>query len=272
MLYCHKAPSILTLPSTLFYRLIFFWACIAYTTSCGANEDETLAQKPTTIVVGYTEFPPFEFTDEEGNPSGIFLDLTRRILESEGIKAEYISLPINRLYLYLTQGKVHLWPGLSDVPALQNAVLETNVSPIAITLALFHTHLKPAVTDLSQLKDQRLIVVNGYTYGGLIYQISDPESEIIPLYASNHLSGLQMLMKDRGDYFLDYIEPIEELNKNQSFPDIVFSIVKKRQGAFVVSKLAPKPEELIRKLERGYTALLNSPNSQIDPIKLEERK
>ena len=56
------------------------------------------------IHVGYYEFPPYSYTDAQGQPSGSGLELTARLLEQAGYQAEFRSYPGARLYGGLIDG------------------------------------------------------------------------------------------------------------------------------------------------------------------------
>ena len=63
------------------------------------------------IHVGYYEFPPYSYTDDQGHPSGVGLELTARLLDEAGYQAEFRSYPGARLYNGLIDGSIALWFG-----------------------------------------------------------------------------------------------------------------------------------------------------------------
>ncbi len=218
----------------------------------------TINSKPPaeTIKVGYVDFAPYEFLNEKQEADGIFINIIRKITQEAGFQAEFFHLPISRLYLYLKEGKIDVWPGLKSVPALQGYVLESQSSPMTINLCLFYTNPNLKFSGFESLTKEKLILVNGYTYGGLLYKLTDKSAGYDVSFTPGSRSGLQMLAKGRGDFFLDYLEPISIELKKKSMPNLSYHVIKQRDGAFVVSQKAPNAERIMAELERAYHELV----------------
>src|SRR6218665_1164095 len=77
------------------------------------------------VNVGYYEFPPYSWTDLDGQPRGSVLVLTERLLRHAGYRGKYRSLPGARLYAGLQDGSVQLWPGASGKTELRGHTLES---------------------------------------------------------------------------------------------------------------------------------------------------
>lgn len=160
--------------------------------------------------VAYVEFPPIEYQDENGQPAGEFIELTRKVAAEAGYELEFIYLPISRAYLYLENGQVDLWPGLTAIPELSDDVVESYVSPTAIQLSAWYLEDTVPVTRFESFNERILILIAGYTYGGLSdYLTRMPGVRITE--APNHQAAVDMLRRKRGHYLLDYQEPIREL-------------------------------------------------------------
>lgn len=210
------------------------------------------------IKVGFVDFPPYEYLNEKKEPDGIFIEIIRKIAKQANYEAEYFNLPIARLYLYLQEGKIDLWPGLKSVPALQGYVLESQSSPMTVNLSLFYVNPELKFTGFENLKKERLILVNGYTYGGLLYQLTDKSAGYDISFTPGSQSGLQMLTKGRGDFFLDYLEPINMELKKTPIPELKHYPLKKREGSFIISLKTDNAQHLLSDLEESYRTLVNT--------------
>jgi|SRR5690606_2017304 len=205
--------------------------------------------------VAYVEFPPYSHTNPQGEADGIFIDITRRTLEHAGYTPRFHLLPIARAYLYLQQGKVHLWPGLGDIPTLQGHVLESSISPITSQLNAWFLGKTPAIRSIEDMRGHRVILISGYTYAGLLYDLRDPDNEITLITTPTHRSALQMLELGRGDYLLDYLDPIQEELSQHPIANLKSAPLISQKGVFVVSKQIPHAEEILRKVEAAYQEL-----------------
>ena len=205
--------------------------------------------------MAFIEFPPIEYMDSSNKPAGIFIDITKAVLDNAGIDFEFVHLPISRAYLYIKEGHVDLWPGLSGIPALQGYVLEGHSTPAKITLSAWHLKNNPKINNISDLAAKKVILINGYTYGGLLYKITKPEFGMTAFYTPGHLSGLKMLQLGRGQYFLDYNEPVFNQLETYSVDDLNHSVLNTRNGAFIISKKTPKAQLLRQVLDQSYQQL-----------------
>lgn len=210
------------------------------------------------IIVGYVEFPPFEFTNEQGEADGVFIDMTKKTLLQAGYNSSFIALPISRVYLYLQEGNVDVWPGLAGVPSLQGHVFESQSTPMHISLCAWHSKDRPTLSSIDELKNRSIILVNGYTYGGLLYKLTAPSAGFNVSFTPHHRSGLTMLGKNRGDYFLDYLEPVKLELAQIPQPDIRCSLLNTRKGAFIVSKKRLGSEKLVKDIDIAYDTLRKS--------------
>ncbi len=236
--------------------LRWFLGCVVGLMSC-----MTWALEP--LRVAYVEFPPFEYTNAQGQPAGSFLDITRKVLAEAGYAPEFIALPISRIYLYLQEGQVDLWPGVTGVPALEGYVLESRARPVRIHLKIWHLDSTPPVENLNDLKGKRLILITGFTYGGLAYKLT-PENGYNVTTTTSHASALKMLKIGRGDYLLDYSDPVYEVMKQEPVDNLRSVPVRERTAAFLISRKNPLAEEILRRVDAAYERLIE--NGVIKPL------
>lgn len=210
------------------------------------------------LKVAYVEFPPVEYKNSDEQPAGSFIEITEAVLNNAGIEFDFIYLPIARAYLYLKEGKVDMWPGLSGIPSLQGHVIESNSIPTTITLSAWYLEGTRPITQIKELSGTNTILINGYTYGGLLYKISHADFGMRALYTPTHESGLKMLQLRRGDYFLDYNEPISSQLKHFPMENLRHSVLNKRNASFLVSRKYLNAERLINKLDQSYNQLMTN--------------
>lgn len=225
----------------------------------------------TKLRIAYVEFPPYTYRNTEGDAAGSVIDVTRKVVEEAGYHPDFIHLPVSRVYLYLSNGHIDVWPGLSRIPVLQKDVLESWASPMPVYLSAWHLKGTPGLENFHQLEGRKVIVISGYTYRGLAdwLEARDP---LRVTQAPNHRAGLDMLKRGRGDYLLDYREPVREILVMPGDRDIRESRVRARRVAWLFSLANPRAAVLredlddayLRLLERGEVpALINPENGYI---------
>jgi polar amino acid transport system substrate-binding protein len=247
-----------------FIRSLFYLSALFFSVFIPLNH--TLANEHfKKLKVAFVEFPPMEYVGSSNKPAGVFIDITKAVLDNAGIDFEFVQLPVSRTYLYIKDGNIDLWPGLAGIPALQGYVIESHSIPVTITLSAWHLKNNTNIEGISDLTAKTVILINGYTYGGLLYKITKPEFGMTALYAPNHLSGLKMLQRGRGQYLLDYNEPIFNQLETYSVEDLSHTMLNIRDGAFIISKKTPKAQQLRQILDQSYKQLVSEgkikPNS-----------
>lgn len=207
------------------------------------------------LKVAYAEFPPIEYRDADGEPAGVFIDLTRKVAEEAGYTLDFIYLPIGRIYLYMKSGTIDVWPGMTGIPSIRDDVLESWVRPIPVQLSAWYVEGTPPLTHLDDLRGKMLIVISGYTYGGLLDRLKSDE-EIRITEAPNHRSGIDMLKRERGDYLLDYRQPVQEILTEPSDRVLKESTVRTRNGAWIFSLANPTASTLREEFDDAYLRLV----------------
>lgn len=217
------------------------------TASAGAGRPE--------LRVGYVEFPPYEYNGPNGEAAGTFLELTRQVAEEAGFDVRFIYVPVSRAYLYLREGKIDLWPGLTNIPALSEDVLESQTHPLAVQLNAWSTSANPPIQQFEDFYGKSLILIAGYTYGGLAgYLESHPG--ITVTHAPNHQAAVDMLNIQRGDYLLDYQLPVENILRKEPTVHLQYSSIRVRTAAWLFSLANPRAGEIQRAFDNAWLRLV----------------
>lgn len=207
-----------------------------------------------TLIVGYVDVPPLTYEGIDGRAEGVFIDLTRRVANEAGYDVNFRYLPVSRAYYYLRTGGIDIWPGVTDVPALEGEVLESFVSPLPFTLSAWGMENMPPVSHFDDLKDKTLILISGYTYGGLADHLARTPGISIT-EAPNHQAAVAMLNRGRGDYLLDYQDPVNAVLEEFPIRGIREYPVRTRNAAWVFSLANPRSAQLRNEFDDAYLRL-----------------
>lgn len=208
------------------------------------------------VHVGYYEFPPYSYTDSQGQAAGAGLELTARLLEAAGYQADFRSYPGARLYSGLLDGSVQLWPGAPGKSDLSRHTLETRYRLGEITLNLYFRPDTPRPRLPDDLKDQGVIQISGYSYWQDVNQwLQDPALNITRHRTSSHTAALEMLQRRRGDYLLDYQTPVDQARRELGLGELPFVELQRLPLKLIISRHAPGAERLRDDLDKAYEAL-----------------
>ena len=215
----------------------------------------TNAQARQLITVGYYEFPPASYTDSSNNPAGHIIELGRTLLIDAGYDVVFKALPSARLYSELISGNIDLWLGAPNKTELIGHTLESSKVLGEITLAVYyHPGSKPPRLP-DDLKGKKIILIGGYSYWPPISQwLTDSSLNLKLTRTSRHTSAIAMLMRKRGDYLFDYLEPMRDAQQQLGLDELSLPhvILHSTPATFIVSKRARNADKLLADLEAQF--------------------
>lgn len=153
---------------------------------------------------GYINLPPFGFTDNQGRSKGYLVALARRVFEAMDEPVRFIQHPATRLYRQVDSGKTAFTLAAADLNRLNQTAVESSQAAMRLTLALYRRKGTDAITELSQLKDQHVVLMKGYSYGELGSFLEREADNMRITEARSHKSALRMIQFGRADYLLNY--------------------------------------------------------------------
>lgn len=231
-------------------------------------EEDVLPLDGTTII-GHIDFPPLIYPNASGESVGFIADVTRLVLERCGLFPKYklVTLPTKRVMNYLISGQTPFTPLIKGIPILEDKVIYSDSELAAVRINAYHIGERAWIEDLNDLKGKQVIGLRGYSYGGRITQfISDPANEIVYHLCDSHESGFGMLLRKRGDCFIDYQSPSEVVFKTLKIENLQSTKLAVMHVFFNISKNTPDYLKLKEGLDRAYRELFEEGKfDQIDP-------
>lgn len=215
---------------------------------------DLLAQERQVIRGAYLDFPPLARTNAEGQPEGSFIALANRLAEEAGYDIVWQELPISRVYLYLRHGSIDLWLGSSGVQEIEPFVQEADFYPIQILLNAYHRDSTAPVDNIQALEGKRLILIRGYTYWRLLDTfIESPDTPVT--LAPNHESALRMLAFNRGDYLINFADPMNHTLARSPFDGLQASPLLNWPLTLIFSRKTDNVEQVVADINRAWRTL-----------------
>lgn len=111
-------------------------------------------------VGGDHSYPPYEFLDEEGRPSGFNVELTRAIARVMGMEVDIRLGSWNEMRRALTVGEVDILQGM--VPSEERAAQVDFTLPHAVVhQSIWNRSNEPPITSVEQMEGREVIVMRG---------------------------------------------------------------------------------------------------------------
>lgn len=220
-----------------------------------APEQESQADRPV-VRVGIMRFPGYSYMDEQGQATGTMVDLTRLLLERAGYRSTIRILPSARIWLGLENGQVHLWPGIVNKPGLDKHTLLTERDLAKVAINLYYRPEAPKPVWPQGLIGKRVILITNYTYiKSLLKRLQDPALNMSFDSSISHQGALEMLLRGRGDFLLNYRAQVDPLLAEMDLEPLPYIEIAEHPMRFVLSRNSGFAEQLKADLDRAYDEL-----------------
>ncbi|NIC05362.1 transporter substrate-binding domain-containing protein [Halomonas sp. DX6] len=170
-----------------------------------------------TIVVGGDHYhPPYEFLDEDGEPAGYNVELTRAIAEVMGIEVRIELKPWSEVRRGLEQGEIDILQGMSYSEARSERF--DFAPPHAIVHQSIFARRGDPVVEVEELRGKEVIVQRGDIMHDYLVE-NDIDAVAIPV--DTHADALRALAAGQHDYALVANLPALYLSRELGLTNLV---------------------------------------------------
>ena len=221
--------------------------CLAGPACAAAAEG---AKDGTVIVGGDRDYPPYEFIDKDGQPSGYNVELTRAIAEVMGMKVEFRLGGWSEMRNALQSGRVDVLQGMSYSEE-RAAEVTFSLPHTIVNQAVFARRDSPVVNSLAELAGKEVALHRGgIMHDTLVRQGFAGKLSLTDTPAD----ALRLLAAGKCDYAIVAIVPgmyiIRDLKLTNLFPAV--RNVATHRYCFAVRK---GNEELLSRFNEGLAIL-----------------
>ncbi len=206
------------------------------------------------LVVGYVDFPPFTYTNDQGNAAGYLNELTRRVAEHIEQPLEFREMPAARLRRGLRTGRVDVFQGIRVFADQSDRVLASDQVLLPIDLMVYSRPGESACKGEAQFAGTRVGVLRGYSYGGLHDRLTRAgDVELMEL--NSRSSAYQVLLNGRVDCVLDYRRPARVAQKALGNPALEKTLLRRLETYWLVSDAGTSAGEILERFQAAYAEL-----------------
>ena len=146
------------------------------------------------VVRGDDSYPPYEFLDENGRPTGFNIDIFRSVAKVMGLEPEIRLGPWNEVRRDLEKGNIHAISGMYYSEE-RDRLVDFSQPHIVVTYAVFVPKDSP-IRSLTDVRDRRIIVQQGDM--GDDY-VTEKKLSTRVIRVENPAAGLRLLSKGTAD-------------------------------------------------------------------------
>ena len=163
-----------------------------------AQEGQRSVADKTIIVGGDHNYPPYEFLDENNEPAGYNVDLTRAVAEVMGINVEIQLGDWAQARRNLKEGRIDALQGMVESTERKNDFIFSPHSIVHQAVFARQTEAED-VTSLTQLQGKELIMQKG----GIMHDYLPKEQlDAKLILVKAHADALRLLASGQHDYAL----------------------------------------------------------------------
>ena len=182
-------------------------------------------------------------------------DMITKILKRASIDYVAKDYPPKRLYKNMADGKTDIWVGVKEVPVYEGKIIHSDFPIFQIELRVYTIGDKELPSVKEELRLKNIITIRGYSYGGMIKFLEDPENKISTNPTNSHKSALLKLKAGRADYLLDYKYPVLRELETTEVNNLKYNTLVKIPLYIMVSKKTQKADEILHRMEKAYHQL-----------------
>lgn len=229
------------------------------------------------IIGGDYDYPPYEFIDKDGKPSGYTVELSHAIAEVMGIEIEIRLGSWSKIREQFDRGEIDILQGMAELKErikiyefsphsfVNQSVFARKDSPVPESLSglknnqvILQRNDSPVLESLAGLKNNQVIVQrNGSMYD--LFANMDKSIELITV--DTHADALRLLASGKHDYAVVSNLPGLYLSQELGLSNIkpVYSIEGSKKYGYAVKK---GNEELLSQFSQGLAILKNTGRQQ----------
>ncbi|WP_052514768.1 transporter substrate-binding domain-containing protein [Dethiosulfatarculus sandiegensis] len=225
--------------------------------SCPAFAEIKTSHIRTITVGGDFYYPPYEFLDDDGRPTGYAVELTKAIAEVMGIKVKIRLGPWGKMRKELEEGKVDALQGMVYTDERQKNYDFTPPHAI-IHQSIFHRKGDAPAPDMQSLSGKEVIIQNK---GSIHDTFLNSGMNVTLIPTDTHASALRLLASGKHDYAVVANLPGQYLGKKLQLSNLVMSgtPIKSFRYCYAVKK---GNVELLALLNEGLSILKNTGRHQ----------
>lgn len=217
---------------------------------CQESEGQHKVAPPVVLQWGFVNMPPLASLNDEGIPEGVLAEVMHGTSLYSDIPYIPLEFPNARAIYNLNEQKVNFAIGVKSLVKKPEDFIISSFPVAIMQLNLLWLKTSEDVSSVDDLQGKRLVLLKGYTYGGLRSQLETIASSYIEV--ETHERAIGALRLNRGKYALTYkaastysIPKSEQLGYESL-------VVADFDVYFILSASVLEATQVMRRLEAGF--------------------
>lgn len=238
-----------------FSTLLFF--CLFIQPGWTADSQGSIGQKRIINIAADYNYPPYEFSDEAGNPAGYHVELSYAIAEVMGFDVNITMTDWESAYAGLFAGEYDILQGIAYSEERSKYIKYSSPHSI-VNQSLFARKDGPKINDINEVNNHSIIVQRASIMHEYLQQFV-PKAVIVPV--PTHSDALRLLASGKHDFALTANLPSLYLSKElglSNIEPIAAPVAAQRLGYGALTH----NEDLVALFSEGLAILKNTGRQQ----------
>lgn len=213
-------------------------------------------RKPSTPFVlhwAFMDFPPLVSLNEDGQPAGDLVTLMNKVSRVSGIQYQAHGFPNLRAIFNLNQDRNNFSIAVKELVTDKNQFVISAMPVATLQLQVEWKNTSSPIKSIAELKNKDLILLTGYTYGGLKETFSSLSKKVINV--SNHQRAITALEKGRGEYALTYKVASDHITTTSEKNKFNHIVIEELDLFFILNSNVKDARNVMKKLEEAYLSI-----------------
>lgn len=205
-----------------------------------------VSTKSQALTFFYSEFPPLEYQNKQGQPDGDIIAAVNKVFEQANSEVSFNYQSLARGLKLINQGSIDFVAVIHPDKSIHQDYYVIDEPFHIINLVALRLTDTEKITNLGDLASRRFAILNDASFFFLVKQYPDVFGSDVAYKASNFLAATRMLENSRIDHFLTYDSQGEELSDSAFGYDLLASL----PVHFMVAKSHPNARAVVESLNR----------------------
>jgi signal transduction histidine kinase len=165
--------------------------CSTWIVPFPATGEPSAKQEPVIVVGGALNYPPYEFVDKDGEPTGYNVELTRAIAQVTGMNVRISLEPSHAIFNALEEGRIDILMGVAYTESRAESLAFSSPHTIVV-FSIFGRKGGPSISSIDQWHDKDIMALKSAVINELAIEqgwarsltLVDSDEEMLRLLAS----------------------------------------------------------------------------------------
>lgn len=202
------------------------------------------AETTTALNYFYSQSPPFEYMDDNGEAQGIGIDIIVKKLQQHNVKVNFHFGSINRGVSSLSTGDTDFTTAFAPTESLEKSYYFSNEPIYTATLGVIRLKESPSISSLIDLENHQFVALESHKFKLSQIVQSSAKMKENRYNVKEYGEGINLLRARRVAYFLTYHLTENHLDN----ADLTFDALLSAPAYLAVAKAHPNALNIIEVL------------------------